>query len=315
MSFSIEWSAVVPGHSHHLLEVDPDRGHLYVADGWGVAYASLSLRILNVANGAELAKVRTRHQQARAITFVGGDALVATDSRLFQLRRADLVEQRAWVSRVPRYADTLVHANGKLFMANWLRPTAAIFDLDAGRTSRLTLEPGLRAVLRERELLVYALGSGVLRSLDLATRSQRVLFQGETGRWVAMVAGRWLAVLKAGWKTDSGGAQLPAPTSREIALYDMEAGTVRAFPLSRETVAVEGATNSPLLWLLQRGTGPREIPSIVEQVELPSFRTVQTVVAPVGSDVAQVLPNQSVAIFAVPNYPENRVTLSFARVS
>jgi len=315
MSFSIGWSAVVPGHSHHLLEVDPDRGHLYVSDGWGVAYASLSLRILNIADGAELAKVRTRHQQARAITFVGGDALVATDSRLFQLTRANLVEQRAWDSRVPRYADTLVHENGKLFMANWLRPTAAIFDLDAGRTSRLTLEPGVRAVLRGRELLVYALGSGVLRSLDVGTRSQRVLIKGETGRSVAMVADRWLAVLKAGWKTDSSGVQLPAPTSREIALYDLEDGTVRAFPLSRETVAIEGAANSPLLWLLQRGTGPRELPSIVEQVELPSFRSVQTVVAPVGSDVAQVIPNQSLAVFVVPNYRESRATLSLARVS
>src|SRR5712691_1126328 len=175
MSFSIVWSAVVPGHSHHLLEMDPDRGHLYVGDGWGVAYASLSLRILRVADGAELAIVRTRHQQARAITFVGTDALVATDSRLFQLRRTDLVGLRAWVSRVPRYADTLVHEDGKLFMANWLRPTAAVFDLNAGRTSRLTLEPGVRAVHRGSDLLIYALGSGVLRSLDLATRSQRIL--------------------------------------------------------------------------------------------------------------------------------------------
>ncbi len=315
MSFSIEWSASVPGHSQHLLELDADRGHLYVGDGWGVTYASLSLRILDVADGAELAKVPTRHQQPRAITFVGADALVATDSRLFQLRRADLVEQRVWDSRVPRYADTIVHENGKLFVANWLRPSAAIFDLDSGRTSRFTFEPGLRAVHRRRELLVYALGSGVLRSLDLATRSQQVLIEGETGRAVAIVADRWLAVLKAGWKTDSNGVQLPAPTSREIVLYDLEAGTVRAFQLSRETIALEGAANTPLLWLLQRGTGPRELPSIVEQMELPSFRRVQTVVAPVGSDVAQVIPDLSVALFVVPNYPESRATWSLARVS
>jgi hypothetical protein len=315
VSLAIQWSAIVPGHSRHLLVGDPDGAHLYVADGWGVAYTNLSLRILNMADGAEQAKVRTRHQQARAIAFADADALVATDSRLFQLSRKHLVEKHAWDSRVPRYADTIVHENGKLLMANWLRPTAAVFDLDNGRSSRLPLEPGVRALHRGRELLVYALSSGVLRSLDLTTRSQRVLIQGEPGRGVTIIADRWLAVLKADWKTDSGGVQLPAHASREIALYDLEAGTVHAFPLSRDTVAVEGAANSSLLWLLQLGSGSSELPSAIEQVELPSFRSVQTVVAPVGSDLAQVMPSKSVVVFVVPNYAENRATLSLARMS
>jgi hypothetical protein len=315
MPFSIAWSAMVAGDSHHLLALDPNRRRLYVGDGWGVAYASLSLRILDMADGAELAKIRTRHQQARAITFVGGDAFLATDSRLFQLSRADLTERRAWDSRVPKFTDTLAHENGKLFMANWLRPTAAIFDLDQGGTARLSLEPGLRALRRGGELLVYALRSGALRTVDLAKPSSTLLIQSEPGRWVTTIANRWLAVLKAGWKADSGGVAVPAETSNELVLHDLDTGAVHTRPLTRETVAIEGAASSPLLWLAQRGPGPSVLPSIVEQVELPGFRTVQIVAAPTSSYIAHVIPTESVVLFAAPDWQERKTRLSLARVT
>jgi hypothetical protein len=285
-----------------------------VGDGWGVAYASLSLRILDLADGAEVAKIRTRHQQARAIAIVGADAFVATDSRLFQLSREDLTERRAWDSRVPRFTDTLAHENGKLFMANWLRPTATIFDLDQGGTARLSLEPGLRAMRRGGDLLVYALHSGVFRTLDLAKPSSTLLFQGEPGRWVTTIANRWLAVLKAGWKADSGGVAVPAETSNELVLHDLDTGAVRRFRLTRETVAIEGAASSPVLWLAQCGAGPSVLPSIIEQVELPDFRTIEAVVAPAGSYAAHMIPTESVVLFAAPDWQKQRIRLTLARV-
>jgi hypothetical protein len=66
---------------------------------------------------------------------------------------------------------------------------------------------------------------------------------------------------------------------------------------------------------LQLDSGASELPSVVEQVELPSFRSVQTVVAPVGSHFAQVMPSKSVVVFVMPNYAGNRATLSLARIS
>ena len=97
MGLDIKWSATLPGDSHHLLAIDPAGAHLYAGDGWGSpSYASLSLRLIDMNDGRELVRLRTRYQQPRSITYRGPDLVLATDSRLFQLRTID--RAYSWVN-------------------------------------------------------------------------------------------------------------------------------------------------------------------------------------------------------------------------
>lgn len=184
------------------------------------------------------------------MTFRGQDLLLATDSRLFQLS-PDVTIRRSWESRVPRFADALALESEKVLMTNWLRPTAAIFDLTTGRSARLTLEPGLRPLRRGTQLMLYALRSGLLRHVELARRSSEVVLRGPVGLSIALAAERWLGILTAGWGRDRGGVEQPEPKSHELIVYDLDDGTAVKRQLSRDTVAVEGGRHSPILWLLQ----------------------------------------------------------------
>jgi hypothetical protein len=96
----------MPGDTGHCVAFDPDRPVLYVGDGYGVASAALRMHLLSLDDGAELASVRLCHQGARSLAFPGpSTVLVATDSRLFELSRANLEVIRDWREGVPRFAD------------------------------------------------------------------------------------------------------------------------------------------------------------------------------------------------------------------
>ena len=310
MTLNIRWSATLPGDARHLLAIDPAGAHLYAGDGWGVTYASLSLRLIDMNDGRELRRMRTKYQQPRSITYRGPDLLVATDSRLFQLSRSDLQVRRTWERGVPRFADALELESDKLLMTNWLRPTAGIFDLMSGRSARWLLEAGLRPFRMQTHLAVYSLHSGLLRSVDVATRSSEIIFRGAAGLWVALAADRWLALLTGPWKPVRGGLEEPVKETRDLVVYDLKTGTARNRNLSRDTVAVEAANNSPILWLLQRGSGPRVLPSIVERVDAQSCQTVDTIAAPRSSDVVQVVADRSVVFFGQPQYREHQAVIS-----
>ena len=310
MALTIRWSATLPGDAHHLLAIDPAGAHLYAGDGWGMTYASLSLRLIDMRDGRELTHLRTKYQQPRSITYRGTDLLVATDSRLFQLRRSDLTVQRVWEHGVPRFADALEFDSDNLLMTNWLRPTAAIFDLASGRSRRWLLEAGLRPLRRRADLTVYSLRSGLLRNTDLASRSSDILLKGAAGLSVALAADRWLAVLAASWKPVRGGLEEPARESTELIVYDLDAGTARKKVLSRETVAVKGSSANSILWLLQRAPGPRVLPAIVERVDAQSCETVDTIHAPRGSDVVQAVTDQSIVFLGEPQHHEHQAVIS-----
>jgi len=310
VALDIRWSATLPGDAHHLLAIDPAGTHVYAGDGWGVAYASLSLRLIDISDGRELKLLRTKHQQSRSITYRGPDLLLATDSRLFQVGRADLAVRRTWDRGVPRFADALELESDKLLMTNWLRPTAGIFDLTSGHTARWLLEAGLRPLRWQNHLTVYSLRSGLLRSVDLAPRSSEIIFRGAAGLSVALAADRWLAILTAPWKPVRGGIEEPLRATRELVVYDLKAGTANKKALSRDTLAVEAASNSPILWLLQRGPGPKVLPSIIERVDAQSCQTVDTIAAPAGSDVVHVAADQAVVFFGQPQYRECKAVIS-----
>lgn len=148
MALDIRWSATLPGDAHHLLAVDPNGALLYAGDGWGVTYASLSLRLIDMRDRRELNRVRTKYQQPRSMTYRGPDFLLATDSRVFELSRSDLTIRRSWERGIPWFADALELESEKLLMTNWLRPTAGILDLASGRSTRWPLEAGLRPLRR-----------------------------------------------------------------------------------------------------------------------------------------------------------------------
>ena len=309
MALSIRWAAMFPGDAHHLLAIDPTGAHLYAGDGWGMSYASLSLRLIDMSDGRELKRLRTKYQQPRSITYRGRDLLVATDSRLFQLTGSDLTVRRTWERGVPRFADALRLDSDNLLMTNWLRPTAGIFDLTSGHSRRWLLEPGLRPLRQRAHLLVYSLRSGLLRGIDIATRSSDVIFKGAAGLSVALAADRWLAILTGHWKPIRGGLEEPAGESKELVVYDLVAGTTRRKVLSRDSVAVEAASTGSILWLLQRAPGPRVLPSIVERVDAQTCQTVDIITAPKGSDVVQVVADQSV-VFGQPLYHEHQAVIS-----
>ena len=263
-------------------------------------------------DGRDLARLRTKYQQPRSITYRASDLLLATDSRLFQVSRSDLIVRKSW-ERVPKFADALELESDKVLMTNWLRPTAGVFDLESGRSTRWLLEAGLRPLRLQTQLLVYSLRSGQLRSVDLATRSSEVIFRGAVGRWVALAADRWLAVLTGPWKR-TGNIEEPPSVTRELVVYDLNVGTARKKKLSRDTVAVEAANSSPILWLVQRGPGPRVLPSIIERVDAKSCQTVDTTAAPSGSDVVQVVADQAVVFFGQPLYREHQTVISCGTV-
>lgn len=316
MAINIKWTAILPGYGHHLLAVDPAGTRLYSGDGWGSpSYASLSLRLIDMSDGRELYRLHTKYQQPRSITYRGPDLLVATDSRVFELSRSDLTIQRIWERRVPRFSDTLMLESDRLFMTNWLGPTAGILDLSTGRATRWLIEAGLRPLRRNSDLTVYSLRSGLLRRVDVATRSSEVVLRGVVGLSVALAANRWLAVLTGAWKPVQGGIEEPARETRELMVFDLKNGTARKKALTRDTVAVDAADTSPILWLSQRGPGVRVLPSIVERVDAESCQTVDKFDAPSGSDVVQVVPDQSVVFFGEPHYKEQHAAITCGTVS
>ncbi len=315
MGMTIRWSATFPGHSAHLLAIDTDGDHLYVGDGWGIGYAALSLRIIEMADGRELARFRTKYQQPRAIGYRFSDLLLATDSRLFQLSRTDLQVHRAWERGVPSFSDSLELEGDKLLMTNWLRPTAGILDLNTGRAKRWLLDAGLRPLRLGTDLLFYSLRTAVLRKIDIEKKSADVMLTGSVGRWVTLAANRWLAVLEAPSRRNQGNVAEPAKESRQLVIQDLESGSVRKLRLSRDTVAVEAGRDSRTLWLVQRAIGPRVLPSIVQSVDAEIGETIDAITAPTGNDVVHVVASRSAIFFAVPQYHERRAVISCAFVN
>jgi hypothetical protein len=147
----VRWTTTIPGVTDIRVAVDPDDESVYVSDGWGIAYASLRLRRLSLANGKELASVRLG-DAVRCVAFSEhqSELVAATARMLFVLDRASLEVKERWRRRVPTVSDSLIRKGNLVLMANWLRPTLGLFNLwsrngspypcrgrdDASRTSR-----------------------------------------------------------------------------------------------------------------------------------------------------------------------------------
>src|SRR5947208_11145345 len=140
----VRWTTRIPGVTDIRVAVDPDDESVYVSDGWGIAYASLRLRRLSLANGKELASVRLG-DAVRCVAFSEhqSELVAATARMLFVLDRASLEVKERWRRRVPTVSDSLIRKGNLVLMANWLRPTLALFDLGAGTARRIRVGEGM----------------------------------------------------------------------------------------------------------------------------------------------------------------------------
>src|SRR4051794_20877391 len=129
------WSRPLAGFAAHAPFIHRPSGSVFVADGWGVTFASLSFRRYDLATGEELARVRTGTSVRCVAWLPGGEELIAaTDSRLLRLGTTDLAERQRWERRIPRYLDSmaLVDDGSRVVAANWTRPSVGIVDLATG---------------------------------------------------------------------------------------------------------------------------------------------------------------------------------------
>jgi hypothetical protein len=120
----------------------------------------------------------------------------ATDSRLFELRPADLTVIRQWERRLLKYAMQMVPDGSRLAMANWLNPSIGIFDRNTERTRRLT-------VGRQPLLTYYGGVIKVLAGFDggmwtLDTQRARLTQAKSTPAVTAVAAGAHLWAVLAG---------------------------------------------------------------------------------------------------------------------
>src|SRR4051794_22829054 len=112
---------------------DAETKSVYACDGWGTAFASLSLRRLSLADGSVTGVVRVR---TPVFSVSVGNSLepliVVTGTRIVELERATLGEVGRWDKGVPRYSHRGARLRRHAVLMSWLGPTASIFDLESG---------------------------------------------------------------------------------------------------------------------------------------------------------------------------------------
>jgi hypothetical protein len=303
------WTAEVQGHLSHRINIDPSGDHLYVSDGWGVSYASLSLHSLRLTDGTEAAKVRTRHQQARTAVFRSETLIVAADTRIFELQRGSLNVVREWDKRIPRFADSLALEGDRLLMLNWLNPTGSIFDLGTGRVRRLDLGPGLDILAAGPPVLVFSKQTGTFWEVDLAKGAAGATMSTKSTSRAAVIAGGLLWTLDAPWKVESGVARPVA--SRRLRAFELATGKpILERPLEHEAVGLFSDETHDCIWVATITPGPSQLPTVLDRYGLDGRGPSDSVAAHPGvASIEACFGDRSVAIFATPSPHERRSTL------
>jgi hypothetical protein len=165
------WTTRVPGFTAHFVRIHQPSGSLFMSDGWGVTFSSLSFRRRDLADGAELGRIRTGTAvRCLAIGPGGADLIAATDNKLFRLSMDRLQERQRWDRRIPRYSDSIVLRGKLAVVANWIRPRASIIDLETGAVRRRdTFAMTLLIDGPKDPLLVGGSKDGGLASIDPRT--------------------------------------------------------------------------------------------------------------------------------------------------
>jgi len=116
---------------------DPLTDSVYLSDGWGTAFASLSLRRFSLQDGAQTAALRLR-APVFSVCFASekGSVLVASGKRLVEIDRGTWAEVGRWESGVPKYSHYSAIVGRHALLMGWAGPTLSIFDLAEGSCIR-----------------------------------------------------------------------------------------------------------------------------------------------------------------------------------
>jgi hypothetical protein len=305
---SVRWSVKIPGRAAvRILGTDPECTSVYVADGWGVAYAALRLRRLDLATGEQLAAARLGNA-ARCITFYEDEVLAATDTKVFRLEPKSLETLGRWDSRVPRYADALIAWEGKLLMANWSAATVSLVELDSWTVRRLVIGDYPQLVPTDGpELLAYSRGEGNVFRIDLADerpRAQPIISPGAGHAAAYDEHNKWLWIL-GGVPTHETitGAITPImdtfedfPPATSVVAYDMDSSDrVRESSLRSPATMLAVSSSRRELWAL----GER-----LEIYDLASFEHLTTADLPQVESLPVLFPEAGVAFGTAPGTDE-----------
>jgi hypothetical protein len=141
------WTKPIPGYTAHFGRIHAASDSLFVADGWGVTFASLRFRRFDLRTGTEVASIRTGTSVRCFALVPGADELVAaTDTKLFRLGINRLDERQRWDRRIPRYANTIVLRGTFAVVADWMKPRVSIVDLATGGVRRRDAPPILAVI-------------------------------------------------------------------------------------------------------------------------------------------------------------------------
>lgn len=283
------WTTLVPGRASHLAVFHSPGGSLYVSDGWGVTYASIRFRRLDVLTGSETASFRSG-TAVRCLAMIGdGNELIATtDSKLFRLDALSLQERQRWDKRIPRYSNTIAIRGDLVVVANWRDPKIGIIDLATGRVRRRAA-PEMTTVLDGPgdPLLVGGHDGGVV-SIDPFTGTSRRILDTPAALDATLSKDRrtlWLTVgVRAVVSSSSVRPGSPTRELRQYAIDDAEPPTRYHLPSAVRGV-VAGATR---LWLVGEGE--------VLSVPLPLGPPARVWRSPKGHDILAVDPDAGLIV-------------------
>ncbi len=161
MKWAEQWAIDVPGHTAHTIGFDARTDSVLVADGWGVAFASLSVRAIDVTTGAIRARVRTA-RSIRAFGVGPDDTLLLLGDKSVAVHDAKTFERRSLHdSRVPRYSNAIASLpDGRVAL---MAPAALIaYELATGRSRKLSKVPAVAlGTVADKTLALRADGSVV----------------------------------------------------------------------------------------------------------------------------------------------------------
>jgi hypothetical protein len=168
MPWTLRWTISNPGASAGAIGVDVDRESILVADGWGVAFASLQVRRIDAKTGECRAATRTR-ASVRAYGRSDPNGLfIVGDKRLWLVDPASLERRAEYAERVPRYVNGIValSALGSPHIVALRAPKTLVeFDLVTSRARKVSKAiPLAMEMVGARLIAVLADGSVVART-------------------------------------------------------------------------------------------------------------------------------------------------------
>jgi hypothetical protein len=167
MRWSAPWAIDVPGQTAHAIGFDTRTDSVLVADGWGVAFASLSVRRIDAATGDIRAQVRTG-RSIRAFGIGPEDTLLLLGDKSIAIHDASTLERRAVHDiRVPRYSNAIAPLpDGSVAL---MAPSGLVaFELATGRSRKLSKVPAVAlGTFEKKAVAVLEDGSVVVAGGDL----------------------------------------------------------------------------------------------------------------------------------------------------